>query len=53
MRASILARLVLSVPMAFLIWWGAGVLGHPVPWWVAAIAALVVMFIGELILPDD
>lgn len=53
MKAAILIRLALSVPMTFLIWWGSGVLGHPIPLWLAAIIALILMFIGELINFDD
>jgi hypothetical protein len=51
-KGELLARLGLSVPVFAVISIGSHVIGHPVPWWLAALAALVIVFVGEWILGD-
>jgi hypothetical protein len=45
-------RLALGVPVFAVILIGSHVIGHPVPWWLAALAALVIVFLGEWIFGD-
>lgn len=47
-----LLKLLISAVLAVLIKGGVALFQHSIAWWLAAVIALGVVFLGELLLPD-